>query len=113
MTRQTRRLLDERIEKEIELLDTLSPNDPGYQAATNRLEMLIKARYDTVDNGVSKWLKMGVEIVGIGSLLAFYGIWTVSYTHLPDKFAAIYFSFLALGAHNQCRLAVSYTHLRR
>lgn len=75
MTRQTRRLLDERIEREIELLDSLSPNDPGYQAATNRLEMLIKARYDTVDNGVSKWLKMGVDIVGIGAPLAFYGIW--------------------------------------
>ena len=75
MTRQTRKLLDERIEREIELLDSLSPNDPGYQAATNRLEMLIKARYDTVDNGVSKWLKMGVDIVGIGAPLAYYGIW--------------------------------------
>jgi len=75
LTRQTRKLLDERIEREIELLDSLSPNDPGYQAATNRLEMLIKARYDTVDNGVSKWLKMGVDIVGIGAPLAFYGIW--------------------------------------
>lgn len=75
MTRQTRRLLDERIEKEIELLDALSPNDPGYSAATNRLESLIKSRYDTVDNGISKWIKLGVDLVGIGAPLVFYGVW--------------------------------------
>ena len=75
MTRQTRKLLDERIEKEIELLDALSPNDPGYQAATNRLETLVKARYDTVDNGITKWLKLGVDLIGIGAPLMFYGIW--------------------------------------
>lgn len=75
MTRKTRKLLDERIEKEIELLDSLSPDAPGYQAATNRLEALVKARYDTVDNGIAKWLKAGVDVLGIGAPLVFYGIW--------------------------------------
>lgn len=68
-------MLDERIETEIKLLDSLSPDAPGYQAATNRLEMLIKARYDTVDNGVNKWLKIGVDILSVGGPLVFYGIW--------------------------------------
>ena len=68
-------MLDERIAREIELLDTISPSDPGYSAATNRLESLIKSRYDTVDNGISKWIKMGVDLVGIGAPLVFYGVW--------------------------------------
>lgn len=75
LTKKTRKMLDERIEKEIKMLDSLSPNDQGYQLATNRLEALIKARYDTVDNGVSKWLKVGVDIFGVGAPLIFYGIW--------------------------------------
>lgn len=75
MTRQTRKLLDERIEQEIKLLDSLTPTSPGYQAATDRLEMLVRARYDTVDNGISKWLKTGVDIIGIGAPLIFYGVW--------------------------------------
>lgn len=75
MTGQTRRLLDERIKREIEILDSLSPGEKGYSEATNRLETLIKARYDTVDNGVSKWLKLGVDILGIGAPLIFYGVW--------------------------------------
>ena len=78
MTRQTRKLLDERIEREIEILDSLSPGDKGYLEATNRLETLIKARYDTVDNGVSKWLKLGVDILGIGAPLIF--LWRLDET---------------------------------
>ena len=68
-------MLDERIAREIELLDTISPSDPGYSAATNRLEALVKARYDTVDNGIAKWLQTGVDLVGIGAPLIFYGVW--------------------------------------
>lgn len=75
MTKKTRKMLDERISREIELLDTISPSDPGYSAATNRLEALVKARYDTVDNGIAKWLKTGVDLVGIGAPLIFYGVW--------------------------------------
>ena len=68
-------MLDERIETEIKLLDSLSPDAPGYQAATNRLETLVKVRYDTVDNGITKWLKLGVDLIGIGAPLMFYGVW--------------------------------------
>lgn len=75
MTRQTRRLLDERIEREIKLLDSLTPTSPGYQAATVRLEMLVKARYVIVENRISKWLKSGVDIIGIAAPLIFYGVW--------------------------------------
>lgn len=75
MTRETRRRLDERIEREIELLDTLVPGTAGYSEATQRLDTLIKARYDTVDGGVARWLKLGVEAAGVVCPLIFYGVW--------------------------------------